>query len=299
MVTTAYAGYNGSYQSFSGVSTTQNGGIIGATQTFYKNNFFTAITASAGASVGDSSTMYGNESFAMLMAGISSKTGYNFEFKEGKYIIQPSMQISYTFVNPFNYTNAAGVGIDSDPLHTIQLRPNVKFAANLKHGWQPYASVGMVWNIMNDTHFAANNVVLPSMSIKPYVEYGLGVQKTWNDKCTGYLQAMIRNGGRNGVALSTGFRWALGKEGKPIEKVQNIEMPKTVMNLSSSGTNINTSARNDERKVIKQSGLSEKTAEQGGKKIIKQLSFEQKMALTKKNYNRTTYTNAQGVVKPL
>ena len=298
-VTTAYAGYNGSYQSFSGVSTTQNGGVIGATQTFYKNNFFTAITASAGASVGDSSTMYGNESFAMLMAGISSKTGYNFEFKEGKYIIQPSMQMSYTFVNPFNYTNAAGVGIDSDPLHTIQLRPNVKFAANLKHGWQPYASVGMVWNIMNDTHFAANNVVLPSMSIKPYVEYGLGVQKTWNDKCTGYLQAMIRNGGRNGVALSTGFRWALGKEGKPIEKVQNIEMPKTVMNLSSSGTNINTSARNDERKVIKQSGLSEKTAEQGGKKIIKQLSFEQKMALTKKNYNRTTYTNAQGVVKPL
>lgn len=298
-VTTAYAGYNGSYQSFSGVSTTQNGGIIGATQTFYKNNFFTAITASAGASVGDSSTMYGNESFAMLMAGISSKTGYNFEFKEGKYIIQPSMQMSYTFVNPFNYTNAAGVGIDSDPLHTIQLRPNVKFAANLKHGWQPYASVGMVWNIMNDTHFAANNVVLPSMSIKPYVEYGLGVQKTWNDKCTGYLQAMIRNGGRNGVALSTGFRWALGKEGKPIEKVQNIEMPKTVMNLSSSRTNINTSARDDERKVIKQSGLSEKTAEQGGKKIIKQLSFEQKMALTKRNYNRTTYTNAQGVVKPL
>lgn len=298
-VTTAYAGYNGSYQSFSGVSTTQNGGIIGATQTFYKNNFFTAITASAGASVGDSSTMYGNESFAMLMAGISSKTGYNFEFKEGKYIIQPSMQMSYTFVNPFNYTNAAGVGIDSDPLHTIQLRPNVKFAANLKHGWQPYASVGMVWNIMNDTHFAANNVVLPSMSIKPYVEYGLGVQKTWNDKCTGYLQAMIRNGGRNGVALSTGFRWALGKEGKPIEKVQNIEMPKTVMNLSSSGTNINTSAQNDERKVIKQSGLSEKTAEQGGRKIIKQLSFEQKMALTKRNYNRTTYTNAQGVVKPL
>lgn len=210
-VTTAYAGYNGSYQSFSGVSTTQNGGVLGLTQTFYKDKFFTALTASAGASVGNSNTMYGNENFAMLMSGVASKTGYNFEFKEGKYILQPSMMMSYTYVNTFDYTNAAGVGISSDPLHTLQLHPNIKFAANLKNGWQPYAFAGMVWNIMNNTQYTANNIVLPSMSIKPYVEYGIGVQKTWKDSITGYLQTMIRNGGRNGVALSFGFRWTLGK----------------------------------------------------------------------------------------
>ena len=210
-VTTAYAGYNGSYQSFSGVSTTQNGGVLGLTQTFYKDKFFTALTASAGASVGNSNTMYGNENFAMLMSGVASKTGYNFEFKEGKYILQPSMMMSYTYVNTFDYTNAAGVGISSDPLHTLQLHPNIKFAANLKNGWQPYAFAGMVWNIMNNTQYTANNIVLPSMSIKPYVEYGIGVQKTWKDSITGYLQTMIRNGGRNGIALSFGFRWTLGK----------------------------------------------------------------------------------------
>ena len=210
-VTTAYVGYNGSYQSFSGVSTTQNGGVLGLTQTFYKDKFFTALTASAGASVGNSNTMYGNENFAMLMSGVASKTGYNFEFKEGKYILQPSMMMSYTYVNTFDYTNAAGVGISSDPLHTLQLHPNIKFAANLKNGWQPYAFAGMVWNIMNNTQYTANNIVLPSMSIKPYVEYGIGVQKTWKDSITGYLQTMIRNGGRNGVALSFGFRWTLGK----------------------------------------------------------------------------------------
>ena len=210
-VTTAYVGYNGSYQSFSGVSTTQNGGVLGLTQTFYKDKFFTALTASAGASVGNSNTMYGNENFAMLMSGVASKTGYNFEFKEGKYILQPSMIMSYTYVNTFDYTNAAGVGISSDPLHTLQLHPNIKFAANLKNGWQPYAFAGMVWNIMNNTQYTANNIVLPSMSIKPYVEYGIGVQKTWKDSITGYLQTMIRNGGRNGIALSFGFRWTLGK----------------------------------------------------------------------------------------
>ena len=64
---------------------------------------------------------------------------------------------------------------------------------------------------MNNTQYTANNIVLPSMSIKPYVEYGIGVQKTWKDSITGYLQTMIRNGGRNGIALSFGFRWTLGK----------------------------------------------------------------------------------------
>lgn len=297
-VTTAYAGYNGSYQSFSGVSTTQNGGVLGVTQTFYKNNFFTALTASAGASVGESNTMYGNENFTMLMAGVASKTGYNFEFKEGKYIIQPSMLMSYTFVNTFNYTNAAGVGIDSDPLHTIQLRPNIKFAANLKHGWQPYASVSMVWNIMNDTKFAANNVALPEMSIKPYVEYGVGVQKTWNDNFTGYLQAMVRNGGRNGVALSTGFRWALGKDGDPIERVQNTDsrgvVIKTASNSSKTVNKTKSVANNLDAKNSKTS-----VSQQGERKIIKQLSPQQKMALSKKNYNKTTYSNVNGVMKQL
>lgn len=32
---------------------------------------------------------------------------------------------------------------------------------------------------------------------------------------------MLRNGGRNGIALSFGFKWILGKDKKPIERVQN------------------------------------------------------------------------------
>ncbi|MBR6301715.1 hypothetical protein IKR55_03155, partial [bacterium] len=53
-----------------------------------------------------------------------------------------------------------------------------------------------------------------------YVEYGVGVQKLWNDKYSAYGQAMVRNGGRTSVALTLGFRSALGEEGKPIEKTQ-------------------------------------------------------------------------------
>lgn len=220
-VITPYIGYNGTSQSYSGVSTVTNGGVLGITQTFYRGDFFTALTVNAGAATGETNTMYGRDNYTSLMAGVGSKTGYNFEFNNGKFIIQPSMLMAYTFVNTFNYTNAAGVKISSDPLHSIQLHPSVKFMGNVGKGWQPYASVGMVWNILNETKFMANDVRLPEMSIKPYVEYGVGLQKCWQDKFTGFLQAMIRNGGRNGVALTFGFKWAFGNEGKPIEKVQN------------------------------------------------------------------------------
>jgi outer membrane autotransporter protein len=156
----------------------------------------------------------------MLMAGIGSKTGYNFEFADGKFIIQPRMFISYSMINTFDYTNAAGVRIDSDPMHTIQLNPAIKFIGNTKNGWQPYASVGMMWNLLNETETTANGVKLPEMHTKPYVEYGVGIQKLWNDKYSAYGQAMVRNGGRTGVALTLGFRMALGEDGKPIERTQ-------------------------------------------------------------------------------
>lgn len=222
-VTTPYIGYNGSSQNYSGVSTTTNGGILGITKSFYHGNFYTALTINAGAGNGEANTMYGKEDYTTLMAGVANKTGYNFEFNDGKFIIQPSMLTAYTYVNTFDYTNAAGVKISSEPLNSIQLHPTVRFIGNVGKGWQPYASVGMVWNILNETKFTANNVRLPEMSIKPYVEYGVGLQKVWHDKCTGFVQAMLRNGGRNGIALTFGFKWAVGNESKPIERVQNYD----------------------------------------------------------------------------
>ena len=69
----------------------------------------------------------------------------------------------------------------------------------------------MVWNILDDTKFKANNVSLPEMSVDPYIQYGAGVQKRFGDRFTGFAQALFRNGGRNGVALTAGFSWAIGK----------------------------------------------------------------------------------------
>ncbi|MDD3420522.1 MAG: hypothetical protein PHE78_08005, partial [Candidatus Gastranaerophilales bacterium] len=208
----AYSGYTGSHQNYDNVGVNQNGGVLGATGLFAKGNFFEGLSVSAGASNGQANTMYGNEDFTMLMAGIASKTGYNFEFKEGKYIIQPSLLVGYSFINTFDYTNAAKVDIHSEPLHSIQVSPGIKYIANLKNGWQPYVGLSMVWNIMDESNVTANNVELPQMSIDPYVQYGIGLQRRIGERFTGFGQTMFRGGGRNGVALTFGFRWAIGKE---------------------------------------------------------------------------------------
>ena len=249
---TGYVGYNGASQRFSGVDATQNGGLVGGTLTLYKGNLFNATTVSTGAIVGDNRTMYGTDNYTMLMAGVGNKTGYNFEFKEGKIIIQPSMLLSYTFVNTFDYTNAAGVRIKNDPLHAIQIAPGVKFIANTKNGWQPYIGVNMIWNLLDKSKVSANDVRLPEMSIKPYVQYGVGIQKRFKDRYMAFGQAMIQNGGRNGISLTAGFRWAIGKEGKPLEKVQSVNNKVSSVTPRAEVKVANNSTVQPERKIIKQ-----------------------------------------------
>lgn len=213
-----YISYQGAHQHYSGNSVYQNGGSLGFAGTLYKGNFFTGLTAGVGANVTEASTMYGNEDFPMLTTGVASKTGYNIEFKDGKFIIQPSLLVSYTFVNTFDYKNGAGVRIDTAPLHAVQISPNIRFSFNTKNHWQPYAFVGMNWNIMNAGHFKAADTTLPELSMKPYVHYGLGIQKLFSDNFTAFAQVGIRNGGRNGVGGTLGLKWLLGGQPQKQEK---------------------------------------------------------------------------------
>lgn len=208
---TAYTGYNGSHQNYDSVGTYQNGGLLGLTGTVYKGNFFAALTANVGANNANANTTTGTDNFTLLTAGTAVKTGYNFELFSGRFIIQPSYTMSYTFAKTFDYTTTSGANITSDPLNALQISPGIKFIGNLRNGWQPYTGVSMVWNIMDSQRFYANEVPLPQMSVAPYVEYGVGLQRKWAEKFTGFVQTMLRGGGRNGVAFQFGLRWAIGR----------------------------------------------------------------------------------------
>jgi len=176
MIYSAYAGYNGSEQKFEGVTANQNGGTFGGSALVYKENFWTSVTMNIGALSTDAKTMYGDENFNMLTSGIASKKGYNIELQDDDYILQPNLQLSYSYINTEDYNNAAGISIKSGDLHAFQIAAGLRFISNKSQEWQPYLSLRMVWGLNDASSFTANNEKLPDLSIDPYVEYGTGMQ---------------------------------------------------------------------------------------------------------------------------
>ena len=212
VVHSAYGGYTGAHQTFEGIGNYQNGAALGVASTFYKNDFFMGLTANVGYMNNHASTMYGKDNFNTINSGIAAKFGNNFEYK--RLIMQPSMLLGYTFVNTFDYTTASDVRVKSNPLHAIILQPGIKLIANTESGWQPYFGANVVWNIMGQSKVRANNIYLPELSVKPYAQYGVGIQKIWNDRFSCFVQAMVRSGGRTGIDFSAGLNIAVGKDYK-------------------------------------------------------------------------------------
>ena len=206
MIKGLYLSYNGSNQAYQGNKINNNGGILGVDTVFYKGDFFSAWTVSVGANYSDSNNSYGSENFALLNTGIAQMSGYNFRAFDSKFIIQPSMTTSYSFVNTFDYKTASNIQINTRPLNALQIEPKIKLIANFKQFVQPYLAVSFVWNIIDSAKFKANDVYLPNLSVKPFVCYGAGVQKRYGDRITGFFETMLRNGGRNGVSLQFGLR---------------------------------------------------------------------------------------------
>lgn len=208
--TSAYVGYLGSNQNYDGVGVSQNGGLVGLAENFVKGNNFLTLMAHVGSSMGIANTQYGNDYFNSIFAGGAAKGGHNFEYKEGEYIVQPNLMLAYTYTYTPTYNTAAGIEMTSRPLNAIQVAPGLRLIKNLIHDkGQVYLIGNFVYNIMDNTKFNANDVQLPELSIAPYFEYGIGYQRIWKERFTGFFQTLLRGGGRNGISLQFGLRWAI------------------------------------------------------------------------------------------
>jgi len=86
-------------QTYEGIGIYMNGGSFGAVGSVYKGNYFAGITTSAGVHAGTASARPNDYDVFIVAGGVAAKTGYNLEIKKGSVIVQPSLGISYTFVN--------------------------------------------------------------------------------------------------------------------------------------------------------------------------------------------------------
>jgi len=206
-----YAGYNNSFQKYGSNTNVSNGGLMGITGTWYGEKAYAGLTINAGASNNELSTAFMRKDYPMFTAGAAFKTGYNFELADGKFIIQPNYLMSYSFVTPFEKGSIAGMEIQSKPLNVVNISPGIKFVGNLKHGWQPYIEGRVMWSLFDKSDYSTALIDVPSISLKPYAQYGIGIQKVWGERSTGFAQFMMRSGGRNDVSFNFGYKCALGE----------------------------------------------------------------------------------------
>ena len=202
-----YGAFNGSEQEYANVDVNQNGGQVGASLFLMNNNFWTGLTANIGLNFAEADTMYGTEYFDSLVAGIASKTGYNFNFEDAGIIIQPSLLLSYSYVKTFDYKNAAGVEITSTPLHVLQISPELKIIKEFENNLQAYVKVEGNWFSTSGGEFTANDVSLPMATVESYWQYGLGFEKDFGEDISLFGEANIMTGSREGFSAQVGLKW--------------------------------------------------------------------------------------------
>lgn len=193
----------------------QTGGNLGGSIVATYGDFFAAVTANIGMSDNEVNTVTGKDNFNIYLGGAAFKTGYNISLNESKdLVIQPNFLTSYTALKTENYHTSAGVHVKSDMLHVVEIAPGFKLIKEYDHGFKAYATVTAVWNVIIDGEVRANNVVLPDLSVKPYIEYGFGFEKDWSQEewnpvdLTTFAQIVRRDGGREGWAGTAGIKWS-------------------------------------------------------------------------------------------
>ncbi len=192
-----YAGYISSEQKYDGNKIDQNGGYIGLNSVLNKGNAEVLATVDTGYIRNEDKHSFGNDKFDTYFTGVAVKAGYTYNLDNGLSVV-PSLYAGYTFVNNEDYTSKSGAKIKNDNLHLFEVAPGVKVNKDFNNGWTGYAQAKYAFIMDNGGDADVNNINLPNISAKDYVEYGLGANKTLNDNWSLAAEINRRDGGREG-----------------------------------------------------------------------------------------------------
>lgn len=218
LMPTAYIGYNGAHQTFNGVGMYQNGGQGGLLGTFMKDNFIGSVVAYGGGYNNEMSVAGNTDRAGNWFAGTAAKLAYNFHPTK-HFTIQPTAFMSYNIFGRQNWgTDFGSMSMNSGLLNGINVAPGMNFIY-AKETWSVYATFQYMYNINEQVGGRAGNVDLASVKMEHgYIQYGLGVTKTWKDRLNSFFQIVFRNGGRTGVGFQLGlnytFDWFSPKSNK-------------------------------------------------------------------------------------
>lgn len=207
LMPTAYIGYNGAHQTFNGVGMYQNGGQGGLMGTFMKDNFIGSVVAYGGGYNNEMSVAGNTDRTGNWFAGTAAKLAYNFHPTK-HFTIQPTAFMSYNIFGRQNWgTDFGSMSMNSGLLNGINVAPGLNFIY-ARESWSVYATFQYMYNINEQVGGRAGNVDLASVKMEHgYIQYGLGVTKTWKDRLNSFFQIVFRNGGRTGVGFQLGLNY--------------------------------------------------------------------------------------------
>lgn len=213
-IPTAYVGYNGGNQYFNHVDMYQNGGQGGFMGTFIKNNFIGSVTAYGGGYFNEMNVAGNTDRTGNWFAGTAAKAAYNIHATK-HFIIQPTAFVSYNIFGKQSWgTDYGTMSMNSGTLNGINVAPGLNLIYS-RDTWSVYGTIQYMFNINDQVGGKAGNVKLPTTEMRHgYINYGVGVTKTWKDRLSSYFQINFRNGGRTGVGFQLGLKY-LFDWGKP------------------------------------------------------------------------------------
>lgn len=204
---TAFIAYNGSHQTFSKVGMYQNGGQGGFMGTFMKDDFIGSVLAYGGGYSNEMSVAGFKDYSDNWFAGTAAKLAYNLHATK-HFTVQPTAFVSYNIFGKQNWNTDFGtMSMNSGLLNGVNVAPGLNLIY-ARETWNMYATIQYMININDQVGGRAGNVNLASIDMKHgYIQYGVGVTKTWKDRLSSYFQILLRNGGRTGVGFQLGLQY--------------------------------------------------------------------------------------------